>query len=96
MAHTLNMYKDHEIAQIVNNLTKIANAYADTQQMRCVISSYMVPVLRGELDKARVPDMNFKRVQRPIVDLHVDVEAFRKAVQEEEQFILTTLSQPKV
>lgn len=32
------MLKDHEIAQLVNELTKIAKEYAHTQQLRAHIS----------------------------------------------------------
>lgn len=42
------MLKDHEIAKVVSDLTKIAIEYKDTQQLRQVISNYITPVLKEE------------------------------------------------
>lgn len=39
--------KDHEIAQLVNELTAAARAYSTTQQLRERIAALVVPALRG-------------------------------------------------
>ena len=40
--------KDHEIRQVVNELTRIARDFGQTQQLRARISDYLVPILKGE------------------------------------------------
>lgn len=42
--------KDHEIAQLVNDLTQVAREFGATQQLRERIAAVIVPVLK------KVPD----------------------------------------
>lgn len=47
--------KDHEIAAIVGELTKIARTYGATQQLRDRIAHFIVPVLRKSAPKNDQP-----------------------------------------
>lgn len=40
--------KDHEVAQVVNELRRIALEYGGSQQLRERIATYIKPILRGE------------------------------------------------
>lgn len=40
--------QDHEVAQVVNELRRLALEFGGSQQLRERIASYIVPILRGE------------------------------------------------
>lgn len=48
--------KHHEIAKLVNELTKVAKQYGQTQQLRERIANVVVPTLQGETTMHVTPE----------------------------------------
>ena len=53
--------KDHEIAAVVGELTKLAREFGATQQLRERIAYFIVPVLRGAPPPQSADDQTHER-----------------------------------
>ncbi len=53
--------KHHEIAKLVNELTKIAKQYGQTQQLRERIAYLVVPALQGETTMPVTPENDHRQ-----------------------------------
>lgn len=56
--------KDHEIRGVVNELTEVANRYANHQCLRVCLANVIVPILKGRLPRPQTSREAFEEYLR--------------------------------